>query len=50
MPGGGGIKPVKPWHASGSVFDPDSGMTTSIDRGPNGSLTMVEPGNTLFRH
>jgi hypothetical protein len=48
--GGGGKKPIKPWHASGSAFDPDTGMTTTIDRGPNGSMTMVENGNTLFRH
>lgn len=51
MPGGmPGMKPIKPWRASGSAYDPDTGKTTTIVRGPNGSVSMVEDGNTLFRH
>jgi hypothetical protein len=53
MPGGGGaggMMPKKDWRASGSAFDPDTGKTTSIVKGPHGSVSMVEDGNTLNQH
>jgi uncharacterized protein (DUF2147 family) len=47
---GGGAKPKKDWIAEGSAYDPDTGKTTSIVRGPKDSMSMVEDGNTLDRH
>jgi len=49
MPGGGAM-PGNDWRASGSAYDPDTGKTTSIVKGPHGSVSMVEDGNTLNQH
>ena len=35
---------------SGSAFDPETGRTTTIIRGPNGSARMEEHGNRLGHH
>lgn len=47
---GGGAKPGKDWRAEGSAYDPDTGKTTTIVKGPKGSMSMVEDGNTLNQH
>lgn len=35
---------------TGSIYDPETGKTTTVIRGPNGSVRTVEDGNTLSRH
>lgn len=35
---------------SGSIFNPETGQTTTIVRGQNGSVRGVEDGNTLRQH
>jgi hypothetical protein len=55
MPGGGGMVPpgmpgAPPWHAAGSSYDQETGKTTTVSKGPNGSASMVEDGNTMDQH
>ena len=50
MPGGGKKPGKHTGHSSGSVYDPDTNMTTSLSTGPTGWARSVEMGNTLYRH
>ena len=43
-------KPVLVKPITGSLYNPDTNTTTTIVRGPRGSATTVENGNTLREH